>query len=85
LGQATHRFFEAIYLDSTPIVKRTHTAFDRLYDVFPCMVVEDWDEVTETLLEEKKEYHIQRMREFKEKYPRLYTDLTGIEEIIAQT
>ena len=85
LGEATHRFFEAIYLDSIPIVKRTHTAFDKLYDVFPCMVVEDWDEVTETILEDKKEYYIGKLREFKEKYPNLYRDLNGIEDLIVRT
>jgi hypothetical protein len=85
LGEATHRFFEAIYLDSIPIVKRTHTAFDKLYEVFPCMIVEDWDEVTESLLEEKKEYYMGKLREFKKKYPTLYKDLNGVEDLIVRT
>ena len=82
LGEATHRFFEAIYFDAIPIVKRTKTPFDRLYDVFPCMVVEDWGDVTEELLLEKRDYYKSKLREFKEKYPKLYTDMTVMEELL---
>ena len=33
-GEDCHRFYEAIYLDSIPIVKRTNTPFDKLYNAF---------------------------------------------------
>jgi hypothetical protein len=85
LGQATHRFFEAIYLDSIPIVKRTNTPFDKLYNVFPCLIVEDWDEVTRELLESNLEDYSNELKEFKEKYPNLYTTLEGIDELLLQT
>jgi hypothetical protein len=85
LGEATHRFFEAIYLDSIPIVKRTNTSFDKLYDVFPCMVVEDWNQVTEELLLEKREHYVGLLREFKCKYPNIYVNLEGIEELMLKT
>lgn len=85
LGQATHRFFEAIYLDSIPIVKRTNTAFDKLYNVFPCMIVEDWVDVTEELLKNSLEYYTKKMQLFKEKYPNIYTCLNNIEELLLQT
>jgi hypothetical protein len=85
LGQATHRFFEAIYLDSIPIVKRTNTSFDKLYNVFPCLIVNDWDEVTRELLESNLEDYMNELKEFKQKYPNLYTTLEGIDELIIQT
>lgn len=48
-GVDTHRFYEAIFLWSVPIVVRTGTAFDRVYAQFPCLVVEAWSDVTEPL------------------------------------
>jgi hypothetical protein len=72
IGEATHRFFECIYLNCVPIVKRTNTAFDELYDVFPCLVVNDWDEITETLLESMKEKKRKELDQFMEKYPDLF-------------
>ena len=85
LGEATHRFFEAIYLDSIPIVKRTNTAFDKLYDVFPCLVVEDWDQVTENFLLENLDDNKEKMRLFKESYPDIFVNLDGIEELLLRT
>ena len=35
-GEATHRFFEAIYLDTIPIVKRTNTVNVHCISVFGC-------------------------------------------------
>ena len=52
-GFATHRFYEALYLGSIPIVTRTNTPFDKIYKVFPCLVVNDWSEVTEEMLNNK--------------------------------
>lgn len=54
LGQATHRFFETIMLGSIPIVKKTNTSFDKLYNLFPCLVIDDWYQVTEDFLRSKK-------------------------------
>ena len=85
LGEATHRFFEAIYLDSIPIVKRTNTPFDKLYNVFPCLIVDEWDEVTRELLETKLDECMKTLKEFKQKYPNLYTTLEGIDELLIQT
>jgi hypothetical protein len=48
-GEDCHRFYEAIYLDNIPIVKLTNTVFDKLYRIFPCLIVNDWNEVTEEL------------------------------------
>ena len=72
-GEDCHRFYEAIYLDSIPIVKRTNSVFDKLYNVFPCLIVNDWNEVTEAHLTEKKDECLQKLVMFKNKYPTIYT------------
>jgi len=84
-GIDCHRFYEAIYLDAIPIVKRTNTAFDKLYNAFPCLIVNDWEEVTEELLENMKETMSIKMKDFKEKYPNFMTDLDSISELLLQT
>ena len=83
-GEATHRFFEAIYLDSIPIVKKTNTPYDKLYDVFPCLIVNEWNEVTKELLEQNKDVCQTKLKEFKEKYPNAFTDLNSIQELLFQ-
>jgi hypothetical protein len=49
-GVDTHRFFEIIYLKSIPIVKKTNIPFDKLYNIFPCLVITEWNDITEELL-----------------------------------
>jgi hypothetical protein len=84
-GEDCHRFYEAIYLDSIPIVKRTNTTFDKLYNIFPCLVVNDWNEITEELLLYKKDEYIEKIKTFKIKYPNSFTDLNSIYELLLQT
>ena len=83
-GEATHRFFEAICLDSTPIVKKTNNPFDKLYDVFPCLIVNDWDEITYDFLESNKQSCIEKLQQFKQTYPNLYTDISSLFELMDQ-
>ena len=80
-----HRFYEAIYLHSIPIVKRTCTPFDKLYNIFPCLVINDWTEITKDLLETKKDECIKKLITFKSKYPNAFTDLNSIQELLLQT
>ena len=84
-GEDCHRFYEAIYLDSIPIVKRTNTVFDKLYNVFPCLIVNDWSEVTEELLLKNKDIYMDKIAVFKNKYPNALTDLDSIQELLMQT
>jgi len=84
-GEATHRFFEAIYLDTIPIVKRTNTPFDKLYNVFPCLIVNDWNEITEELLSANRELYANKIKEFKNKYPNAFTDINSIHELLLLT
>jgi len=84
-GEDCHRFYEAIYLDSIPIVKRTNTPFDKMYKIFPCLIINDWHEVTEELLLNNKNRLIQEIKDFKIKYPNAFTDINSIQELLLQT
>jgi len=84
-GEDTHRFYEAIYLDSIPIVKRTNSVYDKLYNIFPCLIVDEWTDVTEELLLSKREEYKEKIRVFKEKYPNAFTDVNSIHELLLQT
>ena len=81
-GEATHRFFEAIYLDCIPVVKRTNTVFDRLYALYPCLIVDDWDQVTEELLTSKQVMLQANMKAFKERFPGWFQDPATIREMM---
>lgn len=73
-GTATHRFWEAIYLDAIPIVKRTHTPLDKLYESTPCLIVNSWEEITREYLEEILTIYQSKMRTWKENYPNFFSD-----------
>ena len=75
-GEECHRFWEALYLDSIPIVKRTHTYFDKNFENLPCLIVNEWSDVTEELLEELKESLQEKLRMFNKENPRFFTDLS---------
>jgi hypothetical protein len=81
-GVDTHRFYEAIYLWSVPIVVRTNSAFDRLYTVFPCLVVAAWTDVTAELLDREYEACAYRLRAFHYRYPRFLTDRATISDLL---
>ena len=74
LGEATHRFFEAIALKTIPIVKRTNTPFDKIYNFFPCLIIDEWENVTRILLEKNKSFLTEKMEEFHSKYPNFLTN-----------
>ena len=44
-GIDTHRFYEAILNNTIPIVKK-NTLYE-LYKQFPCIIVDNWNEITE--------------------------------------
>jgi hypothetical protein len=81
-GEATHRFFEAIYLGCIPVVKRTNTVFDRLYALYPCLIVDDWDQVTEELLLANRLGLEAKMVAFKERFPGWFQDPATIREMM---
>lgn len=81
-GEATHRFFEAIYLDCIPVVKRTNTVFDRLYALYPCLVVDDWNQITEELLTTNQIELQDKIVAFKERFPGWFQDPATIREMM---
>ena len=81
-GEATHRFFEAIYLDCIPVVKRTNTVFDRLYALYPCLVVDDWNQITEELLTTNRIELQGKIVTFKERFPGWFQDPVTIWEMM---
>jgi hypothetical protein len=83
-GVDTHRFYESVYLKSIPIVLRTNSVFDRLYAAFPCLVVNEWSDVTEELLDSSYPECWRKMREFHSRYPRFLTDLDSIEGLLLE-
>lgn len=52
-GFDTHRMAEALYLGTIPVVKKS-IAMEQFFD-FPCVFVDDWDQVTEEFLHAKYE------------------------------
>jgi hypothetical protein len=52
-GLDTHRFWESLYMGTIPIVKRDILASE-LYACFPAVIVDNWEDVTESFL--AKEY-----------------------------
>lgn len=68
-GLDTHRFYEALYLNTIPIVKKN--SLESLYRKYPCVIVNDWNEITEENCRKWKKELQDRVE--KEKY-KLNTD-----------
>ena len=49
-GIDTHRLWETLYMGSIPIVINSHLA-ESLYSFYPCVIVDNWGQVTESRLE----------------------------------
>jgi hypothetical protein len=52
--------------------------------VFPCLIIDEWDEITNEFLESNKQSCIEKLQQFKQKYPNLYTDISSLVEIMDQ-
>jgi hypothetical protein len=66
-GASTFRFFESLFLNSIPIVKKTNTTFDKIYNIFPCLVVNDWHNINEQFLDSNYNYFNNQLKMFNEK------------------
>ena len=80
-GVATHRFWESIYYGAIPIVKRTNTAFDVLYEFFPCLVVPAWFSINEEYLDESYERLKTKLIEFNHRHSDFFTNTERMIEI----
>jgi hypothetical protein len=85
LGVDTHRFFETLYLKSIPIVKKTNTVFDKLYDIFPCLIINEWSDITEELLNTNLDILKLKINEFFEKYPDCYFNINILDDLLLTT
>lgn len=74
-GIDTHRFFEAIYLNSIPIVVKQNNNFDKLYNFFPCLIIEKWEDITKEFLILKIPECIDKLKIFHEKYPNFLLEI----------
>jgi hypothetical protein len=81
-GEDTHRFFEAIALNSIPIVKKTNTPFDETFRIFPCLVVDEWDMCTEEFLKIQLFEKQKQLIEFHAKFPDFLTNTITIQKIL---
>lgn len=62
-GPDCHRVYESLLCDAIPIV---HTSFlDTLYKRLPVLIVDDWDEVTESFLNESYDSLFNHLKEWK--------------------
>jgi hypothetical protein len=83
-GFDTHRFFESLYLDTIPIVKKTNTCFDTLYSLFPCLLIDSWSDITEDFLKERAAEYTNKIQQFKQQYSNVYFDIDTITKIMRQ-
>lgn len=84
-GEDCHRFYEAIYLNSIPIVKKTNTPFDKLFNIFPCLIVNKWEDITYDLLIKNLDACSQNLKKFNERHPDAFTDVSSMHELLLQT
>lgn len=54
-GFDVHKFYECLYLRTIPIVVKTKTKFDDLYKIFPCLILNSWQELNEQIMKERYE------------------------------
>lgn len=47
-GLDTHRFYESIYLNTIPIIKRNKLS--DLHEKFPCIIIDSWNEINKEFL-----------------------------------
>jgi len=67
VGFDTHRFYESLYLGSIPVVLQTNTPFDKLFSVFPCLVVKNIEEISPERLENSYKILIPQVLEVSKK------------------
>jgi len=71
-GIDTHRFYESLYLDSIPIVKKGK--LDKLYNQFPCVIIDNWDDITYEFLIDIKEEMYTKLQNFKKLRPNWFNE-----------
>jgi hypothetical protein len=62
-GLDTHRFYESIYFDTIPIVKRNDIS--DLHSKFPCIIVDTWSEINNNFLIDNYETNLNKLMYWK--------------------
>ncbi len=62
-GLDTHRFYESIYFNTIPIVKRNDIS--DLHSKFPCIIVDTWSEIDNNFLIENYDTNFNRLLDWK--------------------
>jgi hypothetical protein len=62
-GLDTHRFYESIYFNTIPIVKRNQIS--DLHSKFPCIIINDWNEINKNYLETNYDRYQNLMMDWK--------------------
>jgi hypothetical protein len=66
-GLDTHRFYESIFFDTIPIVKRNEIS--DLHIKFPCIVVNNWDDINQYYLSDNYQDYSKMILEWKKNNP----------------
>ena len=69
-------------MNSIPIVKKTNTPFDETFNFFPCLVVNNWEEVTEQLLTDNLTKKQEDLHNFHSAFPDFLTNKETILQIL---
>lgn len=80
-GFDTHRFYEAILCGSIPLVESTRTEFDRIFEWFPCKVVDSLLNLSGEELQESYEFEQERVNKFLMVYPSLISTKEALDII----
>jgi hypothetical protein len=62
-GLDTHRFYESIYFNTIPIVKRNRLS--DFHSKFPCIIVDNWSEINEEYLINNYESNLNKLLDWK--------------------
>ncbi len=62
-GLDTHRFYESIYFDTIPIIKRN--GLSDLHSKFPCVIVDDWNEINYEFLNNEYDNLLKKLIDWK--------------------
>lgn len=81
-GIDTHRFYESIMFNSLPLVIKTHSNFDLIYQLFPCHVLSEWEDLLHLTFDQKiYEIYQERRSRFLEKFPGLHINASNIKKL----
>ena len=70
---------------ATFVRNKTNSVFDKLYDIFPCLVINEWNDITEELLNSNLTSLKLKINDFFEKYPDCYFNINVLDDLLLTT